>query len=307
MRLRSLKPGDTVAFVTPASPIPGDKLAFMSKLLGGEGYKVKVFPHALDHDGGFFAGSDQTRAEELMAAFEDPEVGAVMCTRGGYGCARLFPYLDFDRILATRKMLIGFSDITVLHMSLNNRGMPSVHGPMAYTLNTPREDWVYESFTRVLRGDLTFPEPAPISRTITITEGVSEGEVVGGCLILLSDAVGTPEMVNTKGKILAIEGVDSAAHRNDAMLTQMLNAGVFEGVAGVLVGEMTRSDELADEGIGVRPWREYVLERLGNLGVPTVMDFPFGHTRNMLTLPFGVRARLDATAGTLTYLEPLCE
>jgi muramoyltetrapeptide carboxypeptidase len=110
-----------------------------------------------------------------------------------------------------------------------------------------------------------------------------------------------------KGKILLIEDVDENPHRVDAMLTHLRTSGLIQQAAGILVGEMTRTDERQDEGIGSRPWRDIVADRLGNLGIPLAIDFPFGHAKNMLTLPLGITARLDATAGTLTYLEPLCQ
>jgi muramoyltetrapeptide carboxypeptidase len=304
MKLRPLKTGDLIALVTPASPIAADKLQFITELLEKEGYRVKFMPHALDADD-FLAGADADRAQDMQQAFDESEVAAVLCTRGGYGCARLFPYLDLDRIARAGKLLIGFSDVTALHLALNRRGLPTVHGPMALTLAYPREPWVYESFLRVLRGDLDIPDEAP--RAETVVTGVAEGDLVGGCLCLITDAVGTPEFPDIGGKILLIEDVDEAPHRVDAMLTHLLNAGIAQQAVGFLIGEMTRTDEKVDEGIGGKSWRTIVAERLAPLGKPMVIDFPIGHAKNMLTLPLGLRARLDADAGTLTYLEPLCE
>src|SRR5690348_10110154 len=102
MKPRALKPGDTVALVTPASPLSEDKLAFTIKLLEETGYKTRIAPHALLTNE-YLAGSDEERASDLMQAFEDPEIAAVLCNRGGYGCARLFPYLDLDAIARSRK------------------------------------------------------------------------------------------------------------------------------------------------------------------------------------------------------------
>ena len=105
---------------------------------------------------------------------------------------------------------------------------------------------------------------------------------------------------------MVIEDVDVPPHRVDAMLTHLLNSGALDGVAGIVVGEMTRTDEKTDDSIGGTSWRTIVEERLKPLGVPMVIDFPFGHAKNMLTLGLGVRAELDADAGTLTYTESLC-
>ena len=300
MNIRALRPGDPVALVSPASPLDADKLVFATALLEGEGYRVRVGDHALDRTD-HLAGTDADRAGDLTAAFDDPGVAAVMCTRGGYGCARLFPYLDLDRMADSGKPLIGFSDVTTLHLALQGRGVATIHAPMALTLHYDRAPWVTESFRRVLRGDLAVPEGAP--RAETLVPGLAEGEVIGGCLCLLCDSVGTPEALETEGRILLIEDVDEAPHRIDAMLTHLLNVGLLQRCAGIAIGEMTRSDERIDEGIGGRPWREIVRERIAPLGIPTVVDFPFGHApRGMLTLPLGLRARLDTGLGTLDYV-----
>lgn len=300
---RALRPGDTIALVSPASPLSPEKVEFAVRLLEGEGYKVEISPHAFDRTG-YLAGSDADRAEDLQNAFHDPDVAGVFCARGGYGCARLFPYLDLDLIAATRKLFCGFSDITTLHIALNRRGLPTVHSPMALTLSVPRSDWVYESFLRTLRGELDPPDGVP--RSETVVGGVAEGVVSGGCLVLIADSLGTPESIECQDRIVLLEDVDEHPHRVDAMLTHLLNSGQIQRAAGIVVGEMTRSDEKIDDGIGGAPWREIVIERLRSLGIPMVLDYPFGHKKDSLTLPLGIRARLDADAGSLTYLEGLC-
>jgi muramoyltetrapeptide carboxypeptidase len=271
--------------------------------LESEGYVVTFGAHALE-SAAYLAGTDQQRAGDLMDAFDDPDVAMVYCSRGGYGCARLVPYLDFDRMAASGKLFAGFSDITTLHLALNRRGLPTLHGPMPITLNTDREPWVYGSLKNAFKGVHDVPEGAP--RGATLTGGKAEGIVVGGCLCLLCDAIGTSEPLETEGKILVIEDVDEAPHRVDAMLSHLLNSGLAQRAAGIVIGEMTRTDDRVDEGIGGLPWREIVRDRLGTLGVPLIVDYPMGHAANMLTLGLGVRAFLDADAGELTYLESVC-
>ena len=304
MPLRAVRPGDTIALVSPASPLSEERLEFVTGVLINDGYRVRTMPHALERDD-YLAGDDRDRAQDLHDAFDDPDVSAVLCTRGGYGCARLFPYLDLHKIASANKMLLGFSDVTTLHVALNRRGVPTVHSPMALTLSYPREPWVIDSFLRVIRNDLRIPEAAP--KPTTVVGGVAEGVVVGGCMCLLADTIGTPEALDAKDKILLIEDVDEHPHRIDALLTHLINSGVAGSAAGFLIGEMTRTDERVDEAIGGKPWRTIVKERLAPLGKPLVIDFPLGHAKNMLTLPLGIRARLDADSGTLTYLESLCE
>lgn len=299
----ALKPGDTVRVVSPASPLQRDKTDFLREFLEKDGYQVEFSAHCFDSDH-HLAGSDEDRASDLMEAFLDPNVNAVFCSRGGYGCARLFPYLDIDAIVRARKLFLGFSDITTLHIALNNRGMATLHAPMALTLAYPREGWVLESLRAALKGEDPIVKEAP--NGTCLVGGQAEGAVVGGCLCLICDTIGTPHPIDVRGRILIIEDVDESPHRVDAMLTHLINAGVVQQAAGIVLGEMTRSDEKVDEGIGGKPWREIVKDRLGTLGVPMILDFPFGHNKNMLSLPLGVRARLDADQGTLSYLESHC-
>ncbi len=300
---RALRPGDEVRVVTPASPISEDDLRAGVELLEGEGYRVTFGKYLWERDG-YLAGTDAQRAEDLQKAFFDPGVSAVMCSRGGYGAARLLPMLDLDRMAESGRMFCGFSDVTTLHLALNRRGLVTYHTPMPITLSAPREPWVIDSFKRLLKGDATIPQEAPKGETIV--PGVAEGPVVGGCLCLLTDSLGTPESLDCDGKILIIEDVDENPHRVDAMLTALRNSGTIQKAAGIAVGEMTRTDETGDQKIGLWPWKKIVRDRLGDLGIPAMMGLPFGHMKTMLSLPLGIRARLDATEGTLTYLESPC-
>lgn len=263
---------------------------------------MTVGKHAFDRDH-YLAGADKDRASDLMDAFLNPDVDAVYCSRGGYGAARLIPHLDFDAIVAQRKLLIGFSDITSLHLALTRRGMPSLHAPMALSLSVERELWVYASFLSALRGQFQY-NGAP--RAETLVPGVATGVVTGGCLCLLCDSLATTESLDTKGRIVLIEDVDENPHRVDAMLTHLLNAGLLQEAAGLLIGEMSGTNEREDSSIGARPWEDIVRDRITPLGIPSVIRYPFGHVKGMLSLPLGISAELNATEGTLEYTEALC-
>ncbi len=157
---RALKPGDTIGIVSPASPIDPEKLAKGQRVVEDAGFRVKRFPHVLDADH-YLAGSDRDRAADLQAAFQDDEVDAIWCSRGGYGCARLLPHLDLDAMAAANKLFLGFSDITTIHLALNRRGLPTIHAPMALSLSVPREPYVAASFLNVLQGADPIPAEAP--------------------------------------------------------------------------------------------------------------------------------------------------
>ncbi len=302
--MASLKPfpalsrGDKIKIVTPASPIEPERVEKSISLLQQWGYQVELGQHVYDRNH-YLAGTDQDRAEDLMNAFLDPSVSAVFCSRGGYGCSRLLPYLDFDQIAATGKLLCGFSDITVLHVALNRRGLPTLHCPMSLTLHYDREPWVHESIKNGLEGVFETPTAAP--RATTVVAGTAEGISCGGCLVLLADTIGTAEPIQAKDRILFLEDVDENPHRVDAMLTHLLNAKILEGCAGIVVGEMTRTDEKSDPTIGDQPWREILKERLQPLGIPTILGYAMGHAKNMLSVPLGVQTLLDASNCTVRF------
>jgi muramoyltetrapeptide carboxypeptidase len=298
---RAIEPPATIRIVSPASPIAEEKLNRGLQPLREAGYRIELAAHALDAEA-YLAGTDADRAADLEAAFLDPRVDAVYCSRGGYGCARLLPFLDLDAMAATGKMFLGFSDITTLHLALNRRGLVTLYAPMALSFSVEREPWVHESFFAALRGETRTPATAPAGKTLV--PGIAEGRVIGGCLCLLTDSLATPDALDTEGRIVLIEDVDEYPHRVDAMLTHLVTSGLARRAAGFVVGEMTSTDDKTDASIGGRPWRDIVADRLGPLGIPAIIDYPFGHARNMLTMPLGIRARLDAEAGTLTYLEP---
>lgn len=303
-RPRALRAGDQTRVISPASPLTPDQVREGVWWLEQQGYRVTFGNHAFDH-AGYLAGTDVDRAADLTAAFLDPEVAAVACARGGYGSVRLLDLIDLDTIADTGKLFWGFSDITTLHLALNRRGMATLHAPMPITLGTPHAPWVYESLAQQLRGEIALPFSG--IRGQTLVGGSAEGVVTGGCLSLLCDSIGTNEPLTTDGKILLIEDVDENPHRLDALLTHLRRAGILDTAAGIVIGEMTRTDELANATRGIPSWRQIVADRLAGLTIPIITDYPFGHAAEMLSLPLGIPARLDADAGILTYLEPLCE
>lgn len=272
-------------------------------MLASEGYRLTYSENAFKRFG-YLSAPDETRAADLMQAFSDPEVDAVLCSRGGYGCARLLPYLDLDAMAGSGKLFAGFSDITTLHTALNRRGLVTLHSPMMITLDTEREPWVVESFLKALKGQDPLSVGYPTATRLV--PGIAEGPTTGGCLCLINDSIGTPEAIDLTGKIVVIEDTDEPIHRVDALLTHLLNAGMLQRAAGIVFGEFTRSDDKRDVEGGDWTWREIVEDRVRPLGIPTMVGLPFGHAKQMLTVPFGVRARMDAGAGTLNLLEPAC-
>jgi muramoyltetrapeptide carboxypeptidase len=177
---------------------------------------------------------------------------------------------------------------------------------MGFSLATPRADWVTQSFLNALFG--RDPLDVPYPRGTCVVEGVEEGLTAGGCLVPFMDSLATADEIDMEGKILLIEDVGERAHRVDAMFTHLIRTGKIQRCAGIVIGEMTDTDELSRKTPDGKPsltykdisWRGIVRERLAPLGLPLMIDFPFGHIADMVTIPLGVPVRMDALAGTLT-------
>lgn len=251
----------------------------------------------------YLAGPDEVRLRDLQDAIDSADNDVIWLLRGGYGMMRLLPRLDLTALRERPRPLIGFSDVTALHLAARRQGIVTFHGPHAAA--SPLPDFSIAALQRVLEpraaGILPFPEGGS-GRGTTLVPGVAEGRLVGGNLALLAATVGTPYQVDAAGRILFMEEIGEAAYRVDRLLTQLLLAGCFENVAGIALGGFTDRPDL--DGSGYVDSLEIVAERLSNLGVPIVGDLPFGHIPSTWTLPEGVPARLDASAGTLEILEP---
>ena len=304
-RPRALKRGDTIGIVAPSGPIPCEELEQGVALLEARGYRVVVGENVLSchpsYD--YLAGTDAQRAADLNAMLTRPEIDAVFCARGGYGAMRLFDRIAWDRIPQEPKIFLGYSDITSLHTALARRcGWVTLHGPMIFAL-TKQSPGRAEVHWRLLETPEAFGIlPADPESMTTLFGGQVEGELAGGCLCLLARACGSPYAPDFRDKIVLLEDVGEAVYRADRDLMQLKNAGLLDQAAGFVIGNITRWQmEEADPPVNTPQalWKDY----FGDLGKPVITGFPFGHESDPLTLPLGVRARLDADARTLTLLE----
>ena len=283
-----------MAVVAPSGPVDPDRLSRGVELLTGWGLEVQVGDHVLARTR-HHAGTDPERAADLEDAWADPAVRAVLCARGGSGSARLLDRLDWARMRAAGpKVLVGSSDITVLQQAVaRHLGLSSLFGPMpaSVVLAGPTPD---PETIEHLRLSLFEPEKVQVfSGATAVVPGTASGPTAGGTLALLANTVGTPEARPAAGAIVLLEDVAEPAYRIDAMLTQLLRTGWFDGVRGIALGSWTDCRDGA---------AETVVERLAPLGVPLVTGFSFGHCSPQLTVPWGVPAELDAD--TLTFVEP---
>jgi muramoyltetrapeptide carboxypeptidase len=303
MRPPRLRAGDRVRFVSPASPPDREQVERGVELVSSWGLSVELGAHVFDRYGHYLAGRDEDRLRDLNDALGDPGVRAIFTTRGGKGSYRIAHGLDFDAARRDPKPLVGFSDITMLHLALANAGAAGAfHGPYVAWNDDYYGSEAAEQLRRALMEHDTITvrqDPAELTASLT-TEGVLRGKLLGGSLAMLARAVGwcCPSFA---GSILFIEAiVDEQLGAIDSALTQLTRSGCLEGLAGVAVGQFIR----AGEG---RPGKwsaiDVLRDRLTLLGVPVLGGLPIGHGPGSPTIPLGTHATLDTATRTLT-IEP---
>ena len=307
-----LKVGDTVGLIEPASASDEPfQIQLVEEAIEAMGLKPKRAPHILNRYG-YLAGADKDRAADVNAMFADQQVKAIFAVRGGWGSARLLPFLDWEMIRANPKLLTGFSDITALHMAIAAKGgFVSLHGPNAGSA-WGKSSW--DSFRNIAfeAGTPTFVNPDGGEdrltqrrwRTRVLGKGKAKGKLLGGNLTVLTALAGTPYLPSFDGAILFLEDVGEAEYRIDRMLTQLGQAGVLKNLKGVVFGQCT---DCVSNGssFGGFTLNDVLTQHLGGLGIPAYQGAWFGHITDQFTLPVGGLAEIDADAGTLRLLEPV--
>lgn len=303
LRPPALRSGDRVAVIAASSPADQDRLDRGVAAIEGLGLTVDVFKSARATGGvyDYLAGDDGLRAADLTAALADPGYAAVFCARGGYGSQRTLELVDWDAIdPAAPRIVVGYSDVTALLEAVAVKlGWVSLFGPMPASdgFAAGPGQYAFDSLARILFApgtvrELAFPDFEPL------VPGVAEGVTLGGTATLLAASIGTGTSLPANDAILLLEDVGEQPFRLDRVITQLRRAGYLGGVAGILLGSFT--------GCGEPGQAERMLaERLSDLGVPVLAGADIGHGIAMQTYPIGVRARLDADRGTLTFLEPV--
>jgi len=305
---KRLKAGDTVAVIAPASGLSSESFDKALQNLESLGLKTKVGKAARGIKG-FLAATDKERLDDLHWAFTDSEISAVWCVRGGYGAARLLSDIDYNLIRKNPKILIGYSDITALHLAISQKtGLVTFHGPVAAS---ELSDYTKNHVTNVLMNpsapykielsEYNKAQESNLFKTETITAGKARGRLIGGNLSLLAALAGTPfALREMKGKILFIEDVGEQPYRIDRMLTQLRQSIDMRALAGIALGVFEDCNPRTKD---TQTLEDVIKDRLGDLGIPVVYGLSFGHIRDQFTLPVGIEAELDAANATLTLLE----
>ena len=283
-----LQPGSRVRVIAPSGPFDRT-LVLRGMAWLGKRYRVE-FDWSIFERNGFLAGSDARRLKELDLALADPDLGAIIAGRGGYGLTRIAHLADYAALARHPKWIVGFSDITALHVEATALGIASMHGPNAAALGRS-DDWTQQRFIRALE--------APRARTRfegldTLRPGLARGPLAGGNLSLLFTCQATGRLHMPPGAILLIEDVTESAYRVDRMLSALLASGALDGIGGVVVGDF--SDCPDSQRVSVR---EVLAERLAELSVPVLSGLRFGHERYNEFVPLGVCAELDSRTGRL--------
>jgi len=295
----ALVPGDKIRLVAPASPFNRSRLERGRRIIERMGF-VPVVDRKEFSSSGFLAGADEKRAQRIQQALLEEETRAVWCIRGGYGSARLLGNLELDRLKRNPKLLIGFSDITALLVSLSSPGgFVTMHAPVVTQLGRVTQsarDWLEKLMTSA-----DAPGKVHLGQFRKIHPGRIRGFLTGGNLALLASLVGTPYLPSLAGAILFIEDTDEQAYRLDRMFNQLVQAGVLKNIFGVVIGSLAGCKPA---GRGRHSARSVLERAVATLGVPAVSGADFGHIARNMAMPLGVLAELDANRRTLSLLEP---
>ncbi|MFT7075132.1 MAG: muramoyltetrapeptide carboxypeptidase [Planctomycetota bacterium] len=302
-----LQPGDRVGLVNPATAaFDTVSIDIAQDALRAQGLVPVLSEHYFERRG-YFAGTDEQRAADIMRFILDPEIKGIWA-RGGWGSARVLPHLDYDAIAQNPKVIVGYSDSTALLSGIHKRtGLVVFHGPFPRT-----------TFTAEHQSSLLMDGKAPLlhnptdigsdntvqteDRTRTLHPGVARGRLLGGNLTVLTSIVGTPYLPDFEDAILFVEDVDEAVYRIDRMMTQLALSGVLGKLRGFIFGRCT--DCPPGRGHGSLTLEEVLLDHIKPLGIPAFRGSMIGHIDKQFTLPIGAEVEINADAATIQILQP---
>lgn len=283
-----LKPGDTVGFFAPARKVEEEEMLPFLNWLESLGLNVIIAPNTYQS---FmqFSGTDQQRASDLNTLWNHPEVKAIFCARGGYGCMRMLPNINLD--YSKPKWLIGYSDITTLHLHLGKNKINSLHGPMGLNAKKISEPDTQTNFdklqTALFEGKIEHILPEYVHSDLQF-----EGELIGGNLSLLYASLGTPEQPITSNKILFIEEIDEYYYQIDRMACSMWRAGIFDNIRALILGEF--SDIKDNEKPFGMEIVEIFYQYIDPVKTALICDFPAGHGSKNFCLSMGNHCTFEA-------------
>ncbi|MFH1195917.1 MAG: LD-carboxypeptidase [bacterium] len=298
--------GDLIGIIAPASSVTDDSLIQKSyNYFEGLGYKVRLGKNIYKKNG-YLAGTDEQRLVDLHDFFSDKNIKAIFCLRGGYGSGRLLDKINYDMIKKNPKIFVGYSDITSLQMAfLSKVGLVTFSGPMAATdficeLHPNAEDFFWRIITSNKKiGKVINPNREKFN---IIKKGQSEGILVGGNLSILISLFGTGYLPLLKNFILLLEEINENPYKIDRMLNQLRLAEYFKNMRGVILGEFVDCNE-PDKNKNSLSLNEVIIDYFGKMKIPIISNFMYGHINEKLTIPFGIKSKLNASRSSVEILE----
>lgn len=307
---KRLRPGDTVALINPAGATAHRvDIEIVKESMEAFGLKVKLGNHLMDRYG-YLAGKDKDRASDVNDQFADPSVAGVVAVRGGWGCARILPFLDFELIRRNPKVLIGYSDVTALLLGVYAKtGLITFHGPCGlgqwnpFTVNYLKRI-LFDAETVTMRNPVEIGDNLTQvkDRIQTIVSGKSSGRILGGNLTVLTAIIGSEFTPDWENVILFLEDVNEEIYRIDRMLTQLKLAGVLDQISGFVFGKCTDCDP--GTGFGSLTLEQVFEDHIKPLGVPSWHGSMIGHIPKKFTVPIGIKVEIDSNEGTIRLFEP---
>jgi muramoyltetrapeptide carboxypeptidase len=301
---KKLGPGSNVAIIAPATPPERERLKRGAELLTKHGYNIKIYPQVRKRRG-YLAGDDEIRAGTVMDAFADSSIDAIFAARGGFGCQRILPLLDFNVIIANPKPLVGYSDLTILLLSIYHKcGFVTFHGPMTeYGLGARPSRFVRDLFFQALESSdpIGIIPKAPNYRYGTMSGGKAEGVIVGGNISLINKLVGTGLLPSFKDKIVFLEDTEEQPYRIDGYLAHIFLGTDLSEASGFIIGEITKSEpKKSSKSLSLN---QVLKDYFANIGKPVITGYACGHGKEKITIPIGIKVAIDADKRTLEFLE----
>lgn len=297
---KHLQKGELIRIISPAGKVKKEKILPSVDLITQQEFEVLLGKHVFDEHFQF-AGTDMQRLQDLQEAMDDPKCKAIICARGGYGSIRIADNLDLRGFQKNPKWLVGFSDVTILHSILQNKGFCSIHGAMpAFYMNEEKPTESFHELIKMMQGEksrIVFPA-MELNRP-----GIIDAPIVGGNLSILYSLIGTPFDLDTNGKILFIEDLSEYLYHLDRIMHSLKLSGKLRNLKGLLVGQFSSMKD-NDSPFG-QSVEEIILEAVNEYDYPVCFNFPAGHTQRNLPLKLGANYHLDVSGShsTLELLE----
>lgn len=297
---KKLKQGGTIGIVSPSSSVSKEREEQCRKVIESMGYKVKMADNISSSKGGYMAGDEKIRGEWINKMFADENVDAIICTRGGDGANRIIEYIDLEIIKNNKKIFVGYSDITSLHLLFNQCcDLVTFHGPMVSSnIIDNFDDETKDAFFEAINAENEYIYKAPKGLDILVAkDGKAEGILTGGNFTLVCTSMGTPYEIDTNDKIIFIEDLNDHIGNIDRYMYQLKNAGKLQVAKGILIGQFTNC-KIDEEGYDVV---QVVKDATEGLDIPIMYNIQSGHDYPMINIPLGAKCIMDTKDKSIIF------